>query len=320
MSQHLRVLLVLAMAVIRLPAQESTPSSSALPEPQTVAYCDLAKDPAAYNHKLVRIPGFVTYGFEDFELSEPDCLPMPHKFSLWLMYGGKAESGTMYCCPGEGAAETRTKDLRVEGIPVPLLEDATLQRFRELLKKERNTTVRATLVGYFFSGTKQDFGSGPWWGGAGHLGCCSLLGIQRVETFEPHRRADVDYTADGGWYEEEGCKSYALEWKKHVSVHSAEGHAKFSITEQRLADWGARPWAFTDPQRVAFESTKLLYAFENPVLKKVRESAVRKVYRWKRSEKTYVIVVVTRPYWLSFYADSDSVVWVSTMIKEAQCN
>ena len=32
-----------------------------------------------------------------------------------------------------------------------------------------------------------------------------------------------------------------------------------------------------------------------------------------------MVVVVTRPYWLSFYAASDSVAWVSTMIKEAEC-
>ncbi len=314
-----RLKLLLVVVLVGSASSEEAPSSPrALPEPRTVTYCELAKDPAAFNHELIRITGFVTHGFEDFQLAEPVCPPLAHEFSLWLMYGGKVESGTIYCCPGEGDERTRRKTLRIEGIEVPLATDAVFRRFRALLKKEPDTTVRATLVGYFFSGTKQDFGEGPWWGGAGHLGCCSLLAIQRVEAFEPHARNDVDYTAEAGYYEEAGCSWHEMAHKRLVSITSGDD-AGPAIEEQKLADSGERPWAFVDPDRVALESLQSLYRGEKPVLKRVRQSPVRQVYHWQRWEKASVVVVVTRPYWLSFYANSNSVAWVSTTIKESQC-
>jgi hypothetical protein len=42
-------------------------------EPRNVSFCDLSRDPAAYNHQLVRLTAFVTHGFEDFQITEPDC-------------------------------------------------------------------------------------------------------------------------------------------------------------------------------------------------------------------------------------------------------
>ena len=81
---------------------------------------------------------------------------------------------------------------------VPLVSDPTFQQFIELLKKEPDTTVRSTVVGRFFSGTKESSDRGALWRGFGHMGCCSLLVIQRVESFEPHTRTDLDYTAEAG--------------------------------------------------------------------------------------------------------------------------
>lgn len=73
---------------------------------------------------------------------------------------------------------------------IPLVNDPTFQQFLELLKGEPDTTVRSTLVGRFFYGTKETLDTGTFWRGFGHLGCCTLLVIQRVESFEPHRRTD----------------------------------------------------------------------------------------------------------------------------------
>ncbi len=76
---------------------------------------------------------------------------------------------------------------------------------------------------------------------------------------------------------------------------------------------------FSDPQRVALESLKPLYPGQVPVLRRVKKTSARQAFRWKNG-KDQVVVVVTRPYWLSFYAASDPVVWVSTMVKEAGCD
>ena len=290
--------------------------TAATSDPHQVTYCELSRDPSAYNHELVRLTGFVTHGFEDFQVTEPDC--PTQGFSIWLMYGGKAESNTMYCCPGEAAQEKRSDSIKVEGIQIPLVDDHIYQQFADLLKREPDTTVRATIVGRFFSGEKVPFGTSTHWRGFGHMGCCSLLVIQRVESFEPHTRTDLDYTAEAGWYEDEGCKWDSEQDLRHVSASNWQGSAQLAVAEQKSADKG-ETWAFSDPERVAIESLKTYFPGQKPVLRKVKHTSARHVFRW-RNGKTSVVVVVTRPYWLSFYAASPSVAWVSSMIKAAQCN
>jgi hypothetical protein len=234
------------------------------------------------------------------------------------MYGGNAQSDTMYCCPGEAAGKTRPEPLTIEGIQIPLVDDVTFKEFTGLLRKEADTTVRLTAVGRFFSGEKQTINGQPRWGGAGHMGCCSLLVIQRVESFEPHMRSDVDYTSEAGWYEKEGCKYGTLKYVKHVSIPYPDGLEQ-AIAEQHKADNREADWALSDPQRVAAESLKPYYPNQVPVFRTVKKTPARSVFRW-RYGRNQVVVVVTRPYWLSFYAKSSSVVWVSTMIKEAGCD
>jgi hypothetical protein len=51
--------------------------------------------PPAYNQKLVEVTAFVAHALEDFTLFDPTCSSWP---GVWLEYGGKAESETMYCC------------------------------------------------------------------------------------------------------------------------------------------------------------------------------------------------------------------------------
>src|SRR5690349_6820209 len=84
----------------------------------------------------------------------------------------------------------------------------------------------------------------------------------------------------------------------------------------KTADSG-QGWSFSDPQRVAVESLKPFYAGEVPILRSVKKTS-SPVFQWK-NDKRAVVVVVIRPYWLSFYAASDSVAWVTTTIKEAGC-
>ena len=89
-----------ALAVVALPASaQSTPSTLAA-VPREVTYCDLAKDPAAYDQAEVWLTAFVTHGFEDFTITQPDCATPPAKFSLWVEYGGKTESNTVSLLSG----------------------------------------------------------------------------------------------------------------------------------------------------------------------------------------------------------------------------
>jgi hypothetical protein len=237
-----------------------------------VTYCQLSRDPAAHNHELVRLTAFVTHGFEDFHLTDPSCATQG--FSVWVMYGGKVQSDTAYCCPGE-SAKARPESMTVEGVQIPLVDNPTFRKFTDLLKKEPDTTVRVTALGRFFSGEKRTINGVTSWGGAGHFGCCSLFVIQRVESFEAHTRTDLDYTAEAGWYEKEGCKFRTLRDQNHVSIAYPDETTEQAIAQQRKADNGEAAWAFTDPQRVALESLKSVYPGHVPVLREDDSCATR---------------------------------------------
>jgi hypothetical protein len=316
MRTVLKLLVALLIGAPPLAAQ-SVQDSSVAAQPRNATYCEIAKDPKVYNHEFVRLSAFLTHGFEDFGLAEPNCPAPPVHFSIWVMYGGKAESNTAYCCPGETGGEQRSEPLVVEGIKTPLESDAMFQQFTDLLKRERDTTVRVTVVGRFFSGKKLAINGSTYWRGFGHLGCCSLFVIQRVERFEPHTRSDLDYTSEAGWYEKEGCKASSFRWVRHISI--SDGTAEQAIGEQRLADGGAQAWAFDDPRRVAVESLKPYYKDQVPTLREITKSPERQVFSWRNGKKSIAIVVI-RPYWLSFYASGSAVAWVSTTIKEADCD
>jgi hypothetical protein len=308
--------LLLVAAAFASHAQTTAPVPTATSEPRDVSYCELSRNPAAFNHQLVRVTGFVTHGFEDFQFSEPPC--PTQGFSIWIMYGGRAESGTVYCCPGEGGHKTRSEPLRIEGVHLPLSEDANFRRFRALIEKEHDTTIHATLVGTFFSGEKRESNGYTFWAGMGHMGCCSLLVIQRIVSFQGHTRKDLDYSAEAGSNVNVDCESGTERSIRGVSAAYGEDRDAQTIEQQQNADQGKSAWAFKDPERVALDALKSHYPDQNLDLHIIKDTPTRKVYRWKHSDHE-VTVVVLRPYWLAFYATSESVVWVATTIKEADC-
>lgn len=318
MTNVLKLLLALVAGFLPSSAQATQSSSDAVTKPREVSYCELAKDPATHNHELVRLTAFVTHGFEDFLLSQPRCASPPENFSVWITYGGNARSDTVYCCPGEGGTKTRPEPLTVQGVQIPLINDRVFQEFTDLLKREPDTTVRVTVVGRFFAGEKHTSDKSTYWQGFGHMGCCSLFVIQEVEWFAPHTRSDVDYTSEAGWYVKEGCKLGSVRDLAHVSISSPDEATERAITEQRSADSGTRAWAFNEPRRVALDSLKPFYKDVSPVLRNVEKNRVRQVFRGRNGKKA-TVVVMTRPYWLLFYASSDSIAWISTTIKEVEC-
>ncbi len=156
-------------------------------EAEKVTVCALKNNPSAYNHKLVEVTGFVSHGFEDFNLIDPTCASW---HGIWLEYGGRFKSGTIYCC---GVTDDRSwpHQLIVEKIPIPLVRNDEFLKFDkaiELKSHPHGALVHATLVGRFFAGRRLE-------GGYGHFGCCSLLAIQEVKSLDPQDRADLDYGA-----------------------------------------------------------------------------------------------------------------------------
>src|SRR5262249_19509168 len=96
------------------------------------------------------------------------------------------------------------------------------------------------------------------------------------------------------------------------------------IKAQQNAETGQREWAFSDPQRVASGAlARLLNIDEQSItgLAEARKVQGRFVYQWRpKAKPVSYMVVVSRPYWLSFYAkDTKRVAWVVAAAYESSC-
>ena len=281
-------------------------------EAETVTICDLQNNPAAYDHKLIRVTGFVSYGFEDFTFFDPACSAWPY---IWLEYGGTAAAGTMYCC-GVTNARSRRNQLTIEGISIPLQEDQPFRQFDELLHRSQDRIVRATLVGRFFAGRETKIGIRSVRGGYGHMGCCSLFAVQQVVDVRPQLRAGFDYGSSPDQPDTRiGCG--------YEYLTSIRGFGE-ALEAQRIADAGQREWAFTNARRVAANTiANILGISENSIasLSQVRSVQGRVVYSWRqKGQSSRYMIVVSRPYWLSFYSqDPQRVAWVVTAVYKIRC-
>jgi hypothetical protein len=274
-------------------------------EPEKVSVCQLKADPANFNHKLVQVTSFLSHGFEDFTLQDPSCGSWP---DIWLEYGGKAASGTMYCC-GVTNARTRPNQVQIENVSIPLVEDENFRRLDGLLQVPRAYAIaHATVVGRFFSGKEISYPKAKHWGGYGHMGCCSLFVIQQVLAVEPHDRDDLDYESyvDQPDVDKLKCGGYQ-DLTEIMPYHDM-------LAAQENAESSEGNWAFDDPQRVAVNGlAKLLKLDEKSSIqmKEIRKAQGKIIYEWHPKGKTRYMVVVTRPYWLSFYSHGqDKVAWV----------
>lgn len=315
------LLLILFTTVVSVPVAPPTASSRS-EERVKISYCELKKDPAAYNHKLIEVTGFISHGFEDFTLFEPACSSYPE---VWLEYGGTAASGTMYCC-GPTSARSRPKPLVVENIPVELVADERFKQFDKLIQRRPDSIVRATIVGRFFAGQEVKYPRGTFRGGYGHMGCCSLLAIQQVLSVELQDSTELDY---GAWAEQPDIKRRGCGYTFLTDIMPYNA----SLKTQAQADRGEQDWMFIDPKRVAAEGLAVLInADQSSIqLRQTGKMQGRFIYQWRPSAKsangksrnerkpTYM-VVVSRPYWLSYYAkDPKRVAWVVLAAYESSC-
>lgn len=283
-------------------------------EPIQVTPCQLADNPGEYNHKLVQVTGFVSHDFEDFTIFDPTC---SSRFSIWLDYGGTAASNTMYCC-GVTPSNSRPKQLVVENIPIPLTDDARFREFNALVQKRPSSIVHATIIGRFFSGKQQKSAGGVIWEGYGHMGCCSLLAIQQIVAVDSQQRDDLDYAAsvEGP----ETIKRHCLSYRYLTPI----SNGKEILEAQQKAETGERDWSFNDPRRVATNAlARFLNTKEEAItkLREVRRTKSRVVYNFLSVEKLKsYLVVVNRPYVLSFYAkDPKKIPWVVVAAYEMSC-
>lgn len=177
----LRAALTIAVAVWAV-----NPAAQSLRRPVPVTdaqICEVAVKPDAFNRKRIRLSGVVSQEFESFTITDPSCSAAQNAAGIWLTFGGRVSPGVTYCCPGEGDRRRRSHDVIVDGVTIPLVEDAILTRFVRLLRNNKEFSGRATLVGTFFAG--QGSADAPNWRGYGHMGCCALFVVEQVEQIAP---------------------------------------------------------------------------------------------------------------------------------------
>jgi hypothetical protein len=155
--------------------------AQAVPEvPQKVSVCELLENRKAWDHKLVQVSGIASHDFEDSGFFSDEC--KSRYDGLWMAYGGTKTTRTTSTVNEQNP--TRSKPLEVEGVKVPLVQDAVFFSFDGLLhpsvRQEHAPTVHATVIARFFAGRIQHYPKGDLWGGYGHLGCCSLFVVQQV--------------------------------------------------------------------------------------------------------------------------------------------
>ncbi|MGA2085628.1 MAG: hypothetical protein ABSG60_08930 [Terracidiphilus sp.] len=170
-------------AIASLILSSALTAAASVENPLAVTVCDLVKNPAAYNHKLVEVTAPIELAFEDFSLGQPGCEDIYP--GVWLMYGGDEPTPT--ASTWNDTERKKGKVVRVDRIAIPLQRDAAMDRLQNKLKATRLGNVgdqpcydcylyrvTATLSGVFFAArnTANSFS------GYGHLGCCNLLAIE----------------------------------------------------------------------------------------------------------------------------------------------
>lgn len=286
-------------------------------EPVTVSVCQLKKSPLAYNHKLVEVTGFVTHAARNFTVYDPTCPSWP---AIWLEYGGSINSGTVACCKTL-SDRRRPQPLIIENIPLTLTDNQLFEDFDKAIQPpfragQSGAVEHATLIGTFFAGQQMETATEHYWGGYGYLGCCSLLAIHEVKDADTQWRPDLDYGESNEKLDlpNPDCTLRMLLPDEQNAV---------LIQAQHDADSGTRGWALTEPARVAADALARLTKKKSLMasdVKLIRDSTPRKTYQWSGKNKTYT-VVVSRPYWLSYYGrDSKQVAWVAVAAYETSCS
>ncbi len=308
MKKTIRIFLALVSLLIYTDTVSSQTANAASNEPVKVDVCSLFADPGAYDHKLVQVTGFFSRGFEDSNLYQPTCVGEKATFGIWVEIGGKGGSGVIYCC-GTSPYTTRPKDLIVEKMSIPMIDDDQYKKFTDTLTDRSGGLAFATAVGRFFSGKKNTYPRGTFWGGYGHMGCCSLFVLQQVISVGSRDTPGVDYSHRSEWPdpEKEGCNNYTILESDSVSTQ---------LQRQGQVDIGNETWRISNPEKIAKE--KLLELVKSPQtaviqLESVRSSDSRRSYYWRPNGKkgARYFLSIARPYWLSLSAkDPQNTIWV----------
>src|SRR5262249_42593610 len=97
-----------------------------------VSLCDIKAHPENFVYKMVEFTATTSHGFEDSMVEDSGCPRSDKNPGVWMEYGGKRSTATMYCC-GVSPKPDRDKTLVVDGMPIDLVDDRNFRAFDKRL-------------------------------------------------------------------------------------------------------------------------------------------------------------------------------------------
>jgi len=295
--------------------------------------CEVARSPQAFDRKLVRLHAYLSRGFEDSTLHDASC-PEEALTNMGNPSGWPTEIWADFA--------DHTDYWKVKGF-APLANDERLQQFRTLLlsRSRVHQMTAATMVGTFYAGTAIDIKGRPAtrFRGYGHMGCCSLFVISRIEAVDTIYSDDLNYSSENwsiGMLE--GCYSEQMlglptngavrSWQKDADDGRDDWHydprqtAENQLRKLRSGGYGSGTAGRTE--LISPKKSKLKPSGDQPpteTLTEMSSTPSLKRYEWEESDRiTRFVIVVSRPYWLAKIAASpDKVVWAPVGASVLQC-
>ena len=236
---------------------------------------------------------------------------------VWLDFGGDIASPATAATPHRAPGKARTFD----GAQLPLTKDRDFDALQKLLQDAQKSGTlrmfRATLVGKYFAGHPTKTASGQtFFGGYGHLECCSLLVVEEVAKVESELQAPVDFSPVPGTppTAAKGCTV------TDVAVPPREDEdqlqRKHQEDEYRYLD---------EPKKVAARAIAVQQDMDADAVEKHLQTdstgLTQASYTWQMSDGlTTYHVLVNKPYWLWQTAQSgDAVIWVPKKTTKTEC-
>lgn len=160
--------------------------------PVDVPGCELARNPKAFDGKLIRVRGTLNVHFEDFSLGIRNC---DARQGIWLAFGGDVPG--IVASTVNDVSRKPGSDIEVNKVSYGIRKDDNFRKLYALIAAHHggkfDYKVTATLVGMFFAGEESKTVKGSVdFVGYGHLGCCALLVITQVSDVESIPTANLD--------------------------------------------------------------------------------------------------------------------------------
>jgi hypothetical protein len=293
--------------------------------------CEVAQSPEKFDGKLIRIDAYISREFEDSTLHDQACpeealINIPSdtaaEAAIWVTFGDEEPLGV-----------TRS---------APRADNGQLNEFRTLLMERGrlHQMTRATMTGTFrASESTKQVGHVTAPGGYGHLGCCSLFEVSRVESFESNYMADLNYSW-GDWNIDipKGCQSERMlglptnetirSWQQIANEGRDDWHydarrtAEDHLRRIKSGEFNSKNGGTTSYLRP--EKPQLNFPADSrptgTLLETSSTAYLRRYEFTEASQATRFVIVVARPYWLAELAGSpERVIWAPVGSSVIRC-